>query len=112
MTSVTGKGVKGEIDGQEVALCNRALLDDLKIDPGELAAKIGRHIHAAVSSVHAVHMHLAGMSASITLVQLIMPYSPKYRFGKPREMIEGCFWCLFWCLLLESTRARGGNQRD
>jgi len=37
--SLTGKGVKGEIDGQEVALGNRALLDDLKIDPGELAAK-------------------------------------------------------------------------
>ncbi len=37
--SVTGKGVKGEIDGQQVALGNRALLDELKIDPGELATK-------------------------------------------------------------------------
>ncbi len=37
--SVTGKGVKGEVDGQQVALGNRALLDDLKIDPGDLATK-------------------------------------------------------------------------
>jgi Cu+-exporting ATPase len=37
--SVTGKGVKGEIDGHQVALGNRALLDDLKIDAGELATK-------------------------------------------------------------------------
>jgi Cu+-exporting ATPase len=37
--SVTGKGVKGEIDGRQVALGNRALLDDLKIDPGDLATK-------------------------------------------------------------------------
>ena len=37
--SVTGKGVKGEIDGQQVALGNRALLDDLKIDPGDLATR-------------------------------------------------------------------------
>jgi Cu+-exporting ATPase len=37
--SVTGKGVKGEIDGRQVALGNRALLDDLKIDAGELATK-------------------------------------------------------------------------
>ena len=37
--SITGKGVKGIIDGHQVALGNRALLDDLKIEPGELAAK-------------------------------------------------------------------------
>jgi Cu+-exporting ATPase len=37
--SVTGKGVRGEIDGRQIALGNRALLDDLKIDPGELAAQ-------------------------------------------------------------------------
>ena len=37
--SVTGKGVKGEVDGQRVALGNRALLDNLKIDLGELAAQ-------------------------------------------------------------------------
>jgi Cu+-exporting ATPase len=40
--SVTGKGVKGEIDGHQVALGNRALLDDLKIDPGDLATKAER----------------------------------------------------------------------
>jgi Cu+-exporting ATPase len=35
--SITGKGVKGEIDGHRVAVGNRSLLDDF--DPGELAAK-------------------------------------------------------------------------
>ncbi len=34
--SITGKGVKGQVDGRSVALGNRALLDDLGIDPGEL----------------------------------------------------------------------------
>jgi len=37
--SLTGKGVTGEIEGRKVSLGNRALLDDLKIDPGELATK-------------------------------------------------------------------------
>ena len=37
--SVTGKGVRGEIDGRQVLLGNRALLDQSKIDPGDLAAK-------------------------------------------------------------------------
>ncbi len=35
--SVTGKGVKGQVEGHVVALGNRGLLDDLAIDPGELA---------------------------------------------------------------------------
>jgi Cu+-exporting ATPase len=37
--SLTGKGVRGEIADRQVALGNRALLDDLKIDAGELATK-------------------------------------------------------------------------
>ena len=37
--SLTGKGVTGEVDGRKVSLGNRALLDDLKIDAGELATK-------------------------------------------------------------------------
>ncbi len=37
--SITGKGVRGEIDGRTVLLGNRALLDQFKIDPGELATK-------------------------------------------------------------------------
>ena len=37
--SLTGKGVTGEVDGRKVALGNRALLDELKIDPGELGTK-------------------------------------------------------------------------
>jgi P-type Cu+ transporter len=35
--SVTGKGVKGQVDGHAVALGNRSLLDDLGIDVSELA---------------------------------------------------------------------------
>ena len=37
--SITGKGVRGEVDDRIVLLGNRALLDQFKIDPGELAAK-------------------------------------------------------------------------
>ncbi|TFH42517.1 MAG: copper-translocating P-type ATPase, partial [Lysobacterales bacterium] len=35
--SLTGKGVTGNVDGRRVGLGNRALLDDLGIDPGTLA---------------------------------------------------------------------------
>jgi Cu+-exporting ATPase len=35
--SITGKGVKGRLDGRDVALGNRALLDSLSITPGPLA---------------------------------------------------------------------------
>jgi P-type Cu+ transporter len=37
--SVTGKGVIGEVDGHHVAVGNRSLLEDLKLDNGELAAR-------------------------------------------------------------------------
>jgi Cu+-exporting ATPase len=37
--SITGKGVAGEVEDREVALGNRALLEELGIDPGELAPK-------------------------------------------------------------------------
>jgi len=37
--SRTGKGVVGKVDGHAVALGNRALLDELRIDPGALVAK-------------------------------------------------------------------------
>jgi Cu+-exporting ATPase len=35
--SSTGKGVTGDVDGRRVGLGNRALLEDLGIDPGDLA---------------------------------------------------------------------------
>jgi len=35
--SLTGKGISGEVDGRRIALGNRALLDELGIDPGALA---------------------------------------------------------------------------
>lgn len=35
--SITGKGVRGEVDGHQVGLGNLALLEELGIDPGELA---------------------------------------------------------------------------
>ncbi|HEU4836342.1 MAG TPA: heavy metal translocating P-type ATPase, partial [Pyrinomonadaceae bacterium] len=37
--SVTGKGVIGEVDGHHVAVGNRALIDDLKLDTGDIAAR-------------------------------------------------------------------------
>ena len=37
--SLTGRGVRGKIDGRSVALGNQALLDELKIEAGDLAAK-------------------------------------------------------------------------
>jgi len=37
--SLTGKGVTGEVDGRTVSLGNRAMLDELKVDPGELATR-------------------------------------------------------------------------
>jgi Cu+-exporting ATPase len=37
--SITGKGVRGEVEGKSVLLGNRALLDEFKIDAGDLAAK-------------------------------------------------------------------------
>jgi Cu+-exporting ATPase len=37
--SVTGQGVKGSVEGRQVALGNRALMDGLGIDPGDLPAR-------------------------------------------------------------------------
>jgi Cu+-exporting ATPase len=37
--SMTGKGVRGKVDGHDVALGNRALLQALETNPGELAAR-------------------------------------------------------------------------
>ncbi len=37
--SLTGKGVIGKVDGHEVALGNRRLLNDIRISPGELSEK-------------------------------------------------------------------------
>ncbi|HKB52807.1 MAG TPA: copper-translocating P-type ATPase, partial [Ramlibacter sp.] len=37
--SLTGRGVKGTVDGRTVALGNRKLLDDLGVDPGPLAGR-------------------------------------------------------------------------
>ncbi len=39
--SVTGKGVKGSVEGRQVALGNRALMDELGIDLGDLPAQAG-----------------------------------------------------------------------
>jgi P-type Cu+ transporter len=38
-SSRTGKGVVGQVDGRHVALGNRALLEELGVDPGGLAAR-------------------------------------------------------------------------
>ncbi len=36
-SSITGKGVAGQVDGKKILLGNKKLLDDFSIDPGELA---------------------------------------------------------------------------
>jgi Cu+-exporting ATPase len=41
-SSRTGMGVEGTVDGRRVALGNRGLLDDLGIEPGELAVRAER----------------------------------------------------------------------
>jgi len=40
--SVTGKGVTGRVDGREVALGNRSLMDTLGVSPGELSTHVER----------------------------------------------------------------------
>jgi Cu+-exporting ATPase len=37
--SITGKGVRGVVDGKRVALGNRALLEELRVDAGDLVAR-------------------------------------------------------------------------
>jgi len=37
--SLTGKGVVGDVDGHRVALGNRSLLNELKLDPGEMGTQ-------------------------------------------------------------------------
>jgi Cu+-exporting ATPase len=37
--SFTGKGVVGDVDGHRIALGNRSLLSELKLDPGEIGAQ-------------------------------------------------------------------------
>ena len=40
--SITGKGVRGRVDGREVAIGNQRLLESLDIDPGPLAERAER----------------------------------------------------------------------
>jgi len=60
--SVTGKGVTGRVDGRAVALGNRALLEDLRIDTSELAGR-AEALRAEGQTVMfvAVHGKLAGL---------------------------------------------------
>ncbi len=37
--SITGKGVRGRVDGRDVALGNRAMMESLNVDPGALVAR-------------------------------------------------------------------------
>ena len=39
---MTGKGVRGKVDGREVALGNQRLLESLNVDPGALAERAER----------------------------------------------------------------------
>jgi Cu+-exporting ATPase len=44
-SSVTGQGVRGEVDGKAVALGNRALMQSLGVEPGDLAQR-AEHLRA------------------------------------------------------------------
>jgi Cu+-exporting ATPase len=60
--SITGKGVRGQVDGHLVALGNRALLDELQIDAGDLLTK-AEALRADGQTVMfvAVEGHVAGL---------------------------------------------------
>jgi len=60
--SITGKGVRGQVDGHLVALGNRALLDELQIDAGDLLTK-AEALRADGQTVMfvAVDGHVAGL---------------------------------------------------
>ncbi|MBI4887253.1 MAG: heavy metal translocating P-type ATPase, partial [Acidobacteria bacterium] len=60
--SVTGKGVTGRVDGQDVALGNRALMDDLHIEVGPLGERAEALRHAGQTAMFvAVQRSLAGI---------------------------------------------------
>src|ERR1051325_4540032 len=48
--SLTGKGVVGEVDGYRVAVGNRALLAELKLDPGEPPGELATQAEASRSA--------------------------------------------------------------
>ncbi len=48
--SMTGKGVRGRVTGRDVALGNRALMEDLGVDPGALASR-AEHLRAEGQTV-------------------------------------------------------------
>ena len=52
--SITGKGVQGRVEGHEIALGNRTLLDDLGVDPGALAARAEEFRREARTVMHVV----------------------------------------------------------
>ena len=60
--SLTGRGVRGKIAGRSVALGNRALLDELKVEAAELAAQ-AEHLRADGQTVMfvAVDNRIAGL---------------------------------------------------
>ena len=63
--SITGKGVRGAVDGRAVALGNQRLLEDLDVDPGALAARAEeRRAEGETVMFVAVDGSAAGWSAS------------------------------------------------
>ena len=72
--SITGKGVRGEIDGSSVLLGNRALLEELKIDSHELAAK-AEELRADSQTVMfvAVDGRLAGLLGVADPIKMTTP---------------------------------------
>jgi Cu+-exporting ATPase len=72
--SITGKGVQGEIAGKKVALGNRALLDQLGVEPGELStqAEALRGEGATVMFV-VINHHAAGLIAIADQIKASTP---------------------------------------
>ncbi len=52
--SITGKGVTGRVDGRKMALGNAALLAELGVDAGPLAAAVARRQEAGETVMHVV----------------------------------------------------------
>jgi len=66
--SVPGKGVLGEVGGERIALGNRALLEDLEIDPGELEGQA-----KVLSAEGQTVMYLTGEGAALGIIGVADP---------------------------------------
>jgi Cu+-exporting ATPase len=69
--SFTGKGVRGRVDGRDVALGNRAMLEDLGVDPGALAER-AEALRASAQTV----MFVAVAGKAVGIIGVADPIKP------------------------------------